>query len=577
MATSRNKTIDPYEVLGVPADAASSQIKATYRKLALRYHPDRRRRQHQHQQQQDNIDDSKFAEIAEAYAILSDPVKKREYDHLRRYGAFDNNNNDSGGGGSGNYYNYNSTTTNTRPQPTSQRYAEDYSGGYYKPGYVPPPQTTAHSSIFAKFSAASTTARNTAAKSSPHPYQQQQQQQCRGDGRGRSYGNVSGLQVLQSQDSFFDDLLYYNLSVSPTSGAAAAAASSSSPASPTAAGRNEFSHVDDERNPTSSSASASPTASRCKNNTDGTSSSSGQQHQPSHQHQHPHQQEQPTPIKQRPGIGFSIPPLGKHLSIHVPSRSEILLSVMMMQQQQQQQEQSNSKGRQHKQRNQHNLFGTRVTYSSQQPVRTAATATTTRNGDNASRGWWTEKLDQALLLGACGAESNNHTDSDDFCIPNTSASSTASTNTSKPITIMSSTTTRIAKGKRRCVTRTAHVHPDGTREIVVEEDGVVKVRKFYSAATKCDKVEEEDEEEMVGNDGGKTEEEGCTEKVKKNVQQHENGILENEATSNKGTNGEKVAEGNGDDGGGIQKEGKFTFLGLFKSCLAPACTCLPSS
>jgi hypothetical protein len=119
---------------------------------------------------------------------------------------------------------------------------------------------------------------------------------------------------------------------------------------------------------------------------------------------------------------------------------------------------------------------------------------------------------------------------------------------------------------------------------VVKEDGVVKVRKFYSAATKCDKVEEEDEEEMVGNDGGKTEEEGCTEKVKKNVQQHENGNLENEATSNKRTNGEKAVEGDGDDGssgggggGGIQKEGKFTFLGLFKSCLTPACTCLPSS
>ncbi|KAL7428394.1 hypothetical protein ACHAXH_002496 [Discostella pseudostelligera] len=266
-----------------------------------------------------------------------------------------------------------------------------------------------------------------------------------------------------------------------------------------------------------------------------------------------------------------------------------MMSMMMMQQQQQQQqqqqEQSNSKGRQHRQRNQHNLFGTRVTFSSQQPVRTATTATSTRNGDKASRAWWTEKLDQALLLGACGAESNSHTDSDDFCIPNTSASSTASTNTSKPITIMSSTTTRIAKGKRRCVTRTAHVHPDGTREIVVEEDGVVKVRKFYSAATKCHKVEEEDEEEMVGNDGGTTEEEEvCTEKVKKNVQQHENGNLENEATSNKRTNGEKVVEGDGDDGssgggggGGIQKEGKFTFLGLFKSCVAPACTCLPSS
>lgn len=70
MATKR----DYYEVLGVGRQASADDIKKTYRKLALQYHPDRN--------PGDKHAEEKFKEAAEAYAILSDPEKRAQYDQF---------------------------------------------------------------------------------------------------------------------------------------------------------------------------------------------------------------------------------------------------------------------------------------------------------------------------------------------------------------------------------------------------------------------------------------------------------------------------------------------------------------
>ena len=62
---------DYYEVLGVPRDADVKAIKNAFRQLALKYHPDRNK--------EPGASD-RFREIAEAYAVLSDPRKRAEYD-----------------------------------------------------------------------------------------------------------------------------------------------------------------------------------------------------------------------------------------------------------------------------------------------------------------------------------------------------------------------------------------------------------------------------------------------------------------------------------------------------------------
>jgi molecular chaperone DnaJ len=62
---------DYYEVLGVARDATEKQIKDAFRSLALKYHPDRNK---------EPGAEEKFKEIAAAYAVLSDPAKRKEYD-----------------------------------------------------------------------------------------------------------------------------------------------------------------------------------------------------------------------------------------------------------------------------------------------------------------------------------------------------------------------------------------------------------------------------------------------------------------------------------------------------------------
>jgi molecular chaperone DnaJ len=66
---------DYYEVLGVPRQASDEAIKRAFRKLAFQYHPDRNK---------DPGAEAKFKEINEAYQVLSDPEKRRRYDHYGR-------------------------------------------------------------------------------------------------------------------------------------------------------------------------------------------------------------------------------------------------------------------------------------------------------------------------------------------------------------------------------------------------------------------------------------------------------------------------------------------------------------
>lgn len=67
---------DYYATLGVSKDASSDEIKKAYRKLTLQYHPDRN--------PGDKAAEERFKEINEAYAVLSDPDKRANYD---RYGT----------------------------------------------------------------------------------------------------------------------------------------------------------------------------------------------------------------------------------------------------------------------------------------------------------------------------------------------------------------------------------------------------------------------------------------------------------------------------------------------------------
>lgn len=79
---------DYYQILGVSRSASEEEIKKAYRKLALKYHPDRN--------PGDKAAEEKFKEISEAYQVLSDPEKRAQYDRFG-HAAFEQGAGFSGG------------------------------------------------------------------------------------------------------------------------------------------------------------------------------------------------------------------------------------------------------------------------------------------------------------------------------------------------------------------------------------------------------------------------------------------------------------------------------------------------
>ncbi len=70
---------DFYEVLGVPRGASKDDIKAAYRKMALQYHPDRNKSPEA---------EATFKQVSEAYAVLSDDDKRKQYDMYGKEGVY---------------------------------------------------------------------------------------------------------------------------------------------------------------------------------------------------------------------------------------------------------------------------------------------------------------------------------------------------------------------------------------------------------------------------------------------------------------------------------------------------------
>src|SRR5271170_4832797 len=81
---------DLYEVLGVDRTSDTEEIKKAYRKLALKYHPDRN--------PNDKAAEEKFKELGQAYEALSDPQSRAAYDQYG-HAAFDSRARARSGGG----------------------------------------------------------------------------------------------------------------------------------------------------------------------------------------------------------------------------------------------------------------------------------------------------------------------------------------------------------------------------------------------------------------------------------------------------------------------------------------------
>jgi curved DNA-binding protein CbpA len=116
---STMRTVDPYHCLGLPHEASAVEIKRAYHYMARKYHPDKyvqpRAGHPPFTEEEKQTAASHFADCAAAYALLTSPERKAEYDHIYKYGGFDDDGAADGpgtsatanGGGTNDYYGYN--------------------------------------------------------------------------------------------------------------------------------------------------------------------------------------------------------------------------------------------------------------------------------------------------------------------------------------------------------------------------------------------------------------------------------------------------------------------------------------
>lgn len=91
VVAKKNPVLDPYKALGLPHSATSLDVKKSYRELARQFHPDRLISASDEEKEAAN---QKFARISEAYSLLMDPQKKAQYDHVYKYGGYDDDDDD---------------------------------------------------------------------------------------------------------------------------------------------------------------------------------------------------------------------------------------------------------------------------------------------------------------------------------------------------------------------------------------------------------------------------------------------------------------------------------------------------
>eukprot|EP00808_Paulinella_micropora_P006358 g42938.t1 len=110
---------DYYDVLGVPRTATEAQIKKAYKKLALKYHPDKNNGSDAAKEQ--------FVKVSEAYEVLSNPEKKKIYDQYGEAGL--KGGVPDGGTGGGNHWEAMAPPSISLQHPTQSPFSNSFSVG----------------------------------------------------------------------------------------------------------------------------------------------------------------------------------------------------------------------------------------------------------------------------------------------------------------------------------------------------------------------------------------------------------------------------------------------------------------